>query len=75
MTKEFDAVALSGFMLMVAMIVFTGYDLFWAGHAFDPLTFGGGGAAVLGGHGGAQMLRDRWTPPEPDTAPRSNAER
>ena len=67
-----DELIFCGVLLTLAFVGFMAYDLLWLGHSFDPFTFGTGGASLLGGHGGAQMLRDRWTPT--DTTP-SNAEK
>jgi len=47
----------AGFVGLVAYIVFCAIDLVWNHNAFNPLTFGGGLAGVIGAGAGAIRLK------------------
>lgn len=50
---------LGGFLGMLGLIVFSGYEVIWLGRAFDPLAFSAGVAAIVGGTGAGVALKDR----------------
>ncbi len=47
----------AGFVGLVSYIVFCAIDLVWNHNAFNPLTFGGGLAGVIGAGAGAIRLK------------------
>lgn len=47
----------AGFIGLIAYIVFCAIDLVWNHNAFNPLTFGGGLAGVIGAGAGAIRLK------------------
>ena len=41
----------------VALLGFTGYDVFWLGHAFSAISFAGACSTIIGALGAAQYMR------------------
>lgn len=59
-----DPLVLVLLALSIGLLFFTGYDI-WRGHEFSPLTFGTGGASLLGAYGGGKGAREALTPQDP----------
>lgn len=57
-----DSLIFVALVAVLGLIALSTYDVIAQHHEFYPMNFGGGVAAILGGLGGAKMVRDRWSP-------------
>lgn len=64
--KTFDLVKILALAAVGAFVVFSGYDLMWLKHAFDPQAYGIGLGAVFLGTAGALNLKKDTEPKAPE---------
>lgn len=52
-----DVIRIGGILLGFQFVLLAGWDVFGLGHAFDPMAYGGGAAALLAAIGAALRMK------------------